>query len=95
MSSFFKIGGGEGGVKPEMTNVIFFLFFLMKASLIHRHRYGTYLIITGGESTEDGSPANVAPILLQGPLRHDQQERQRRDHQGRHADRDNKARGYF
>ena len=25
--------GGGWGVKPEMTNVIFFLFFLMKASL--------------------------------------------------------------
>ena len=26
-SSFLKKGGGRGGVKPEMTNVIFFLFF--------------------------------------------------------------------
>ena len=26
-------GGGGWGVKPEMTNVIFFYFFLMKASL--------------------------------------------------------------
>ena len=39
LSSFFKIGG-EGGVKPEMTNVIFFLFFFNEGFPKHQFAIG-------------------------------------------------------